>query len=162
MKLTGETKARSSESERPFYVSLGVPAGLTWLLPGARPSCIHLGGKKHTFTPGQDVECGKHIHFSELQSFRLDLAVNLETSAPQKAAILTIRTMSLRQQSYAFPVKWEAERRDWPVRTALAEGSARSKADLPSVFRMFGSAPCWSNTRRKDGAEFTPFTSPNI
>lgn len=58
-----------------YYVSLGVPAGLTWLLPGARPSCIHLGGKKHTFIPGKDVECGKHIHFSELQSFRLDLAV---------------------------------------------------------------------------------------
>lgn len=35
-----------------------------------------------------------------------------------------------------------------PVRTVLAEGSARSRADLPSVFLMFGSAPCWSNTER--------------
>lgn len=35
-----------------------------------------------------------------------------------------------------------------PVRTVLAEGSARSRADLPSVFLMFGSAPCWSNTVR--------------
>lgn len=35
---------------------------------------------------------------------------------------------------------------DSPVRTALAEGSARSRADFPSVFRMFGSAPCCSST----------------
>lgn len=33
-----------------------------------------------------------------------------------------------------------------PVRTALADGSARSRADLPSVLRMLGSAPCWSRT----------------
>lgn len=35
---------------------------------------------------------------------------------------------------------------DSPVSTALAEGSARSRADLPSVLRMPGSAPCWSST----------------
>jgi len=33
-----------------------------------------------------------------------------------------------------------------PVSTAFAEGSARSSADFPSVFRMFGSAPCCSST----------------
>lgn len=33
-----------------------------------------------------------------------------------------------------------------PVRTALADESARSRADFPSVFRMFGSAPCCSST----------------
>lgn len=35
------------------------------------------------------------------------------------------------------------------MRTALAEGSARSRADFPSVLRMFGSAPCWSNTKKE-------------
>lgn len=33
-----------------------------------------------------------------------------------------------------------------PVSTALADGSARSRADFPSVLRMFGSPPCWSST----------------
>lgn len=33
-----------------------------------------------------------------------------------------------------------------PVSTALAEGSARSSAVFPSVFRMFGSAQCCSRT----------------
>lgn len=42
-----------------------------------------------------------------------------------------------------------------PVRTVLAEGSARSRADLPSVFLMFGSAPCWSNTVRNRSKQYS-------
>lgn len=91
------------------------------------------------------------MDFSELcQSFCLDMVANLKISAlstPWNTAVLMIRIITLQQDLCVFSEKWEV--RDWPVRTALAEGSARSKADLPSVFRMFGSAPCWSNTRRK-------------
>lgn len=37
-----------------------------------------------------------------------------------------------------------------PVRTALAEGSARSSAVRPSVFLMVGSAPCCSSATHTD------------
>lgn len=33
-----------------------------------------------------------------------------------------------------------------PVKTDFADWSAKSNAVFPSVFRMFGSAPCWSKT----------------
>ena len=37
-----------------------------------------------------------------------------------------------------------------PVRTTLAGGSAKSSGVLPSVLRMFGSAPCWRSTVRSN------------
>lgn len=37
-----------------------------------------------------------------------------------------------------------------PVSTAFADGSAKSKAVLPSVFRMVGSAPCCNSTTKND------------
>lgn len=50
---------------------------------------------------------------------------------------------------YIYPAK---KKKHSPVRTALAEGSARSRADFPSVLRMLGSAPCWSSTVRETQA----------
>lgn len=43
---------------------------------------------------------------------------------------------------------------DLPVRTALADGSAKSNAVLPSVFRMVGSAPCCKSTAKNSNTTF--------